>query len=202
MKIVILAEGKTERVFMPVLRCFLKARIAGAPMPKLIPNIYHGRLPKKDKLKRVVETEIRSGADAVIALTDVYTGTTDFHDAADAKAKMRRWVGSNSKFYPHAAQHDFEAWLLPYWPKITKLAKHNKTCPNQRHPECVNHGKPPADHLKELFEAGGCRGSYSKPRDAKRILEGEDLCVAAAVCPELKAFLNRILNLCGASPIP
>ena len=33
--------------------------------------------------------EGRKPADAVIALTDVYTGTDDFTDAADAKAKMR-----------------------------------------------------------------------------------------------------------------
>ena len=38
--------------------------------------------------------------------------------------------------------------------------------------------------------------SYVKPRDAKRILEGKKLRDAALVCPELKAFLNTILELC------
>ena len=68
-------------------------------------------------------------ADAVIALTDVYTGKGDFRDAADAKAKMRNWGGRNDRFYPHAAQHDFEACLLPYWSEIQKVAGHNKNAP-------------------------------------------------------------------------
>jgi hypothetical protein len=58
----------------------------------------------------------------VIALTDVYTGTDDFLDAADAKQKMRAWVGKNDRFHPHVAQHDFEAWLLPFWTDIQSLA--------------------------------------------------------------------------------
>ena len=36
-----------------------------------------------------------------------------------------------------------------------------------------------------------------KTSDADRILRGEDLLVAANACPELKAFLNTILKLCG-----
>lgn len=31
--------------------------------------------------------------------------------AADAKQKMREWVGTEPRFFPHAACHDFEAWL-------------------------------------------------------------------------------------------
>jgi hypothetical protein len=42
----------------------------------------------------------RQPADAAVALTDVYTGTRDFIDAADAKAKMRDWVGENNFLYP------------------------------------------------------------------------------------------------------
>jgi hypothetical protein len=41
-----------------------------------------------------------------------------------------------------------------------------------------------------------------KPRDARRVLEGKDLAVAAAQCGELKAFLNTILSLCGGDLIP
>src|SRR5262249_51208612 len=114
MKIAIIVEGKTEQAFLPHLRAFLKTRLTG-PMPKLDTVRYAGRVPKGEKLKRDVERLLTSGkepADAVIALTDVYTGTTppDFVDAADAKAKMRQWVGPDPRFHPHAAQHDFEAW--------------------------------------------------------------------------------------------
>ncbi len=63
-------------------------------------------------------------------LTDVHTGKTrDFQNAEDAKSKMREWVGRNPKFFPHAAQYEFEAWLLPFWSTIQRLACHNKAAP-------------------------------------------------------------------------
>jgi hypothetical protein len=87
-KIVILVEGRTEKAFMPALRRFLVQRLAGR-MPDLKPQVYNGRIPKQDKLRRTVENYLNE-VDAVIVLTDVYTGTRDFIDAADAKAKMAR----------------------------------------------------------------------------------------------------------------
>ena len=128
------------------------------------------------------------------------TGTRDFAHAADAKAKMHGWVGPNPKFYPHAAQYDFEAWLLPYWSEIQRLANSNRTAPGS-FPERVNHNKPPSHRLEEIFRAGTGR-RYSKILDARRILKGKDLLIAAQACPELKAFLNTILTLCQATPIP
>lgn len=202
MKIAILMEGETERVFIDYLRDFLGPRLQGK-MPKLLPDIYHGRIPKQEKLKSRVEHLLGAGnpdADHVIALTDVYTGTNDFHDAADAKAKMRSWVGPNDHFHPHVAQHDFEAWLLPYWPAIQKLAIHNRAAPAGK-PESVDRIHPPSYHIKEIFSTGKTPRHYTKTRDAKRILEGKDLSIAAAACPELRAFLNRILTLSGGDPV-
>ncbi|WP_367399804.1 DUF4276 family protein [Nevskia soli] len=60
---------------------------------------------------------------------------------------------------------------------------------------------PPSYYLKEIFEIGNCRDSYSKARDANRILRNKDLAVAAAQCPELKSFLNTILTLSGGSAL-
>jgi hypothetical protein len=163
---------------------------------------YDGRIPKENKLRREVELLLSTGIpapNAVIALTDVYTGTNDFLDAADAKTKMRRWVGPNDRFFPHVAQYDFEAWLLPYWEDIRRLAGHNRN-PPPGPPEAVNHDHPPSYHLREIFRIGTCRDGYSKPRDASRILRGKDLTVAAARCPELRAFLNTILTLSGGQP--
>jgi hypothetical protein len=197
MNIAILVEGKTESVFMPKLRDFIKPRVS--QMPRLRAIVYNGRVDKGDKLRRKVEN-LLDEYEAVIALTDVYTGTKDFLNAADAKAKMSVWVGNNPKFYPHAAQHDFEAWLLPFWSTIQELAKYKKSAPSG-HPEQVNHDKPPSYHLKEIFEIGKGRDSYIKTRDAKRILEKNDLLVAAKACPELKSFLNTILSLCGGEII-
>lgn len=203
MKISILVEGKTEMAFKTHLRLFLETKLEGH-MPNLDFYPYDGRIPKEDKLKRVVDKLLSVGApssDAVIALTDVYTGTGDFTDAADAKAKMRQWVGTNARFHPHVALHDFEAWLLPYWADIQKIAGHNKQAPPGP-PENVDHQRPPSYHIKEIFRIGTCRDAYSKPRDANRILRGKDLTVSASRCPELKGFLNRIITLCGGTALP
>ena len=62
----------------------------------------------------------------------------------------------------------------------------------------MNHERPPSYHIRDLFENGTAKRSYSKARDAGRILQGKDLSVAASKCPELKAFLNTILELSGA----
>jgi hypothetical protein len=201
MKIAILVEGKTETGFKAHLIEFLKGRLAGH-MPRLDMVPYDGRIPKQDKLRRTVELLLSTGmpaADAVIALTDVYTGTADFKDAADAKAKMQNWVGPNDRFFPHVAQHDFEAWLLPYWDNIRKIAGHNRKAPAGS-PESVDHARPPSYHIREIFRIGKCRDAYSKPRDANRILQGQDLMIAAKQCPELRAFLNTILTLSGGQP--
>jgi hypothetical protein len=201
-KITVLVEGRTEQAFKPHLLEFLKRRL-----DRRMPNIdfvpCQGRVFKEEKLRRTVENLLRNGrvpSDAVIALTDVYTGTSDFVDATDAKRKMRAWVGNNSKFHPHAAQHDFEAWLLPFWSDIQALAGHNRSAPPGP-PEAVDHSHPPSYHIREIFRTGTCRDDYSKPRDAARILRGKDLAMSANKCPELKAFLITILKLSGAEPL-
>lgn len=204
MKIALIVEGKTEKAFLPHLRLFLQTRLEGN-MPKFDLLPYDGRIPIKDKLKRVVQNLLSgsNAADHVIALTDVYTGSRppDFTDAVDAKNKMRRWVGAEPRFHPHAAQYDFEAWLLPYWPTIQKLARHNQAAPGIN-PEKINHENPPAHRIKAIFEAGQCRDSYIKPRDAGRILRDNDLSVSIAQCTELKAFLNTIISICSGTIIP
>jgi len=188
---------------MPYLRKFLETHLSGR-MPRLDPVPYDGRIPSGDKLRRDV-TNLLSGknpADYVIALTDVYTGTNppDFVDANEARNKMIQWVGDEPRFYPHAAQHDFEAWLLPYWPTIQSLAGHNHRGPTGN-PEQVDHSKPPAHWIREIFEIGQCRDSYVKPRDAGRILRKNDLSVAINQCSELRAFVNRIISVCGGNVI-
>ena len=204
MRIALIVEGKTEKVFLPYLRSFLETRVAGR-MPRLDPLPYDGRIPKGTRLRHVVEkllADKQHPADAVIALTDVYTGSQppEFADAAEAKAKMREWVGEDERFHPHAAQFDFEAWLLPYWEKIKRLAGSNRA-PFGPNPERVNHMNPPARRLQEVFRTGSKKRAYVKTRDAKRILQGEDLLVAAVACAELKGLLNTILSLCEGEQI-
>ena len=202
MKIVLLVEGRTEKAFLPILRAYIHGRLPpDKDRPKLSVNRYDGRIPKQERLKKIVENEVRSGADAVIALTDVYTGSTDFKNADDAKKKMADWCNQHPSFYPHAALHDFEAWLLPYWDEIKTLSGSDRAAPAIS-PESVDHNKPPARLLAEVFLQGSKGRAYSKPRDAARILDKKDLTIAANSCSELKSFLNRILLLCNGTLIP
>jgi hypothetical protein len=122
--------------------------------------------------------------------------SSEFQTAAEAKDKMQEWVGAEDRFFPHVALHDFEAWLLPYWEKIKALTGSNRAAP-AINPETVNHHNPPAHRLAEMYRTGSKSKSYIKPRDAGRILKGENLLVAINACSELKAFVNRILELCG-----
>ena len=202
MKIAILVEGATEMAFREKFREFLQGYL-GQNMPRLKFIACDGRILKEGKLKRVVENLLNNDKyDAVIALTDVYTGTKDFNDAADAKAKMAGWTGNNPNFYPHTALHDFEAWLLPYWSTIQELAIHNRKAPSGS-PETVNHNKPPSYHIQEIFEIGKCKSSYDKPIHGKAILKknDNDLMIAIQACPELKAFVNTIISLCDESQV-
>jgi hypothetical protein len=171
-------------------------------MPKLDLVTCDGRLPTHDKLQRMVANLLsgKNAVDAVIALTDVYTGSREFTGAMDAKNKMRAWVGSEPRFSPHVALHDFEAWLLPYWDAIQRLAGSARASPGAR-PEQVNHDNPPARRLQEVFRTGSKGKAYVKPRDAARILRDSDLTIAAEVCPELRLFLNTILRLCGGTEL-
>lgn len=202
MRIALLIEGQTERAFLSHLRQFLQVRLPGK-MPRLDPVPYDGRIPTGGRLKREVERLLcaaKSPADAVIALTDVYTGTREFTDAQDAKNKMRAWVGDNDRFHPHAAQFEFEAWLLPFWDTVQRLAGHNKAAPGGT-PETVDHLRPPSARIREIFRAGKRGRDYVKPRDADRILRGNNLLDSAQACPELRALLNTILRLCGGEEV-
>jgi hypothetical protein len=193
-RIAIIVEGATEKAFKAVLLEYLSKRLPGA-MPRLRFISEDGRIPTGARLKRDVRHLLDQHYDAVIALTDVYTGTSppEFMNAADARKKMRRWVGMEPRFHPHAAQFEFEAWLLPYWPRIQPLSG-NKRTPPAINPETVNHDRPPAKHLAELFRTGGNKRAYSKTRDGAAILRDQNLEIAADACAELRAFLDTIIR--------
>ena len=190
MIIALIVEGSTEKAFISKLREYLYT-IIPSPVPSLDVVSQQGRLPKRDQLKRLVEQLLRK-ADHVIALTDVYP---DYSDATDAKTKMRQWVGAQERFHPHAAQFEFEAWLLPYWPRIQELAGQNIPAPGGD-PEGVNHNNPPSRRIKDALRRGQGRYDYVKPRDAGRILQGQDLSLAVSHCQELKSLVNSILRVC------
>ena len=203
-KITLIVEGSTERAFLPYLRNYLRPRLPG-PMPVLDAHPYNGRIPTGDNLKRDVALLLsgKNASDHVIALTDVYTGSNPpaFLNAADAKSKMRQWVGDEPRFHPHAAQFEFEAWLIPYWNRIQAIAGHNQAAPSGN-PEQINHNNPPSNRIKTVFLNGSRGKRYKKTIDPGRILKDMDLSIAADRCPELKALLNSILDICGGRLVP
>ena len=127
--IAILVEGATEAALKKPLLSFLTSRLAGR-MPKLDFQPENGRISKGEKLRKIVAILLRDH-DAVIALTDVYTGTVppEFRNASEAREKMRNWVGPEARFHPHAAQYEFEAWLFPYWSRIQAKAGVSRSVP-------------------------------------------------------------------------
>jgi hypothetical protein len=199
-RIAIIVEGATEKAFKHSLDEFLATQPAVIQRPRLKFVAKDGRIPKGNLLKRDVE-RLLEDYDDVIALTDVYTGADprDFDNATDARAKMQQWVGDNPHFHAHAAQYEFEAWLLPFWPQVRKLTGTTLQSPSMT-PETVNHNKPPSAHLKEAYWNGKKRPSR-KVQDAVDILRNQDLASSAKACPELKAFLNTILTLSGGQPL-
>ncbi len=189
MKISILAEGATEKAFEKALRDFIYARLGSAHRPpriKIRPQ--GGAIPTRESLHRVVLHWLNSGEDYVIVLTDIHG--TDFTGADDAKKQILTWVNNDPRVRAHVALRDFEAWLIPYWDELCKIA--GKKAPRPAGPaEKVNHSKPPAHRIRALFTQSN--RNYTKPVTARAILSKYGLERAVESCPELKALTDTIL---------
>ncbi len=196
MKISILAEGATEKAFEKALSDFIYLCLgpdASRPSIKIRPQ--GGAIPTGDKLHRLVQQWLAAGADYVIVLTDIHG--TEFTSADDAKQKILTWVNHHPKVRAHVALRDFEAWLIPYWDDLCKIA--GKKAPKPAGPpEKVNHAKPPAHRIRALFTQGN--RNYTKPVTARAILSKHGLERAVEACPELKALTDTILYFARDSP--
>lgn len=205
-EIVVLCEGATEKGLTGALKAFLDAECSRAGQAKvrltMVPANGGAELLKRDRLTSLVNHHLgRTGVLGVVGLVDVVAPEyrTKFENAADAINTLKGLLPNESRFYAHAAQHDIEAWLLPYWPVACRKVGRTKQAPGAN-PESVNHGHPPSWHFNELYRLGGAH--YDKPRDAAAILRGQDLRVSANACPQFKAFLNTLLGLSGCPQIP
>jgi hypothetical protein len=197
-----LVEGKTETAFKDKLKAFLDTRCEQQGKPKigLRTKPMNTRLMSAGRIRERVTMSLRDPeVVCVIALVDVYPS---FESAQAAKKFLREAVGDKPRFHAHAAQFDFEAWLLPYWDDICKRLGVKKKKPGAN-PEQVNKLKPPSKHLAELYRlAKSRRYSYDKARDGKAILQNKDLTQAANQCPELKSLLNTLLRCAGLDLLP
>lgn len=196
MKIVILAEGDTERAAREHLKRFLDARAAARPKVGLQTSIFDGGLDERGVSGRAEKFLADKTVVGVIALVDVYPQFPG--GAAEAKRTVRAWLPEDPRCEVHVAKHDFEAWLLHGWQAIVKQSGvTSNPKPWGLRPEDINHNNPPAHRLRDLFSQGKPPRKYKKPIDGKKLFEKLDLAQVAAVCPELKAFLNTLLRLSG-----
>lgn len=194
MKIVLLAEGDTERAAREHLKRFLDGRAGSKAKVGLQTSIFDGGLDEKGVRGRAQLFLADDTVLGVIALTDLYPQWRGGPE--EAKRTIRSWLPDDPRCHVHVAKHDFEAWLLHGWQAIIKqsgVASNPK--PWGKHPENINHNNPPAHRLWELFQQGKPPRKYKKPIDGKKLFERLNLEEVGAVCPEFKAFLNTLLQL-------
>lgn len=200
MTIVLLMEGDTEAALKVHLKAFLDQRAALEGKPSVRLKMKPQVARSKGTFQNRVRLELAEpGVTAVVALIDVYP---DYSDAAEAKRILSEKAGSPPNFYAHAAQHDVEAWLLPFWDEICRSLGVSQGRPGE-HPEEVDHDRPPSLHLRELYgRAKNPKRSYSKVTEMRQVLKGRDLKIIADRCPEFKLFLNTLLKLSDLTPLP
>jgi hypothetical protein len=196
MRIVLLVEGRTESVCKPVLKALLDevADARGKPHIGLATRQYNGSgILDAEAVAADAAAHLEQPDTAGVAvLVDVFP---EF-PSADAATEHYCARLRDDRFRAHCALHDFEAWLLPHWKRVYRLA--GKTAPKQcpwSSPERVDLMKPPARVLSELLAP---KHGYEKTRDVQRILRSpDDLRLSAEKCPQLKAFLNTLLEFAG-----
>ena len=198
MRIVLLCEGKTERAFKVALKGFLDRHCEEEQHPRVGLDAIELKGPRAWDCERIVDrlemNAPKSDVLGVVGLVDVYPR---FSDAKEAREYLRNCVKNSDlkgRFHAHAAQHDVEAWLLPFWNDICRRLSVSAKMP-RANPEDVNNGKPPSKHLAELYSRA--RRTYEKVIEAPRILKGHQIEEAATKCPELQSLLNTLKVLCN-----
>ncbi len=200
MTIVLLVEGATETALKHKLKAFLDTRAEREGHPKVALRTRDIMSPSEAKLRGRIRLELRDPqVEAVVGLIDVYP---EFTSATKAKEFLRRAADGEPHFYPHVAQYEVEAWLLPYWDTICQRVGVQQKLPGQ-HPEQVNLNKPPSKRLATLYRLAKPRPrKYVKTIEMAAILHDKDLTIAASQCPELKSLLNTLLTLGNLTPLP
>ena len=195
MTIVLLVEGSTEKTLTDKLKEYLdqQAELAGRPRVALRAGKIKSTEPHAlgQQIKLQLQTQNTA---AVIGLIDVFPHFSDAQAARTFLRQAAERAGVTQHFYPHAAQYDVEAWLLPYWDDICRRIAVRQGAPGGN-PEMVDSIRPPSYRLKELYQRAGRK--YVKTLEMPAILKGKDLSVAAHACFELKSLLNTLLQLCN-----
>lgn len=197
MRIVLLAEGDTERALAEHIKCFLDERAEAAGKPKIALRTKPITLNRGDLRGRIRLELLDPQVVAVVGLVDVYPL---FASAEEAKRFLREASANDPRFYAHAALHDVEAWLLPFWQSICDRIAVRRAAPGA-HPEKVDFDHPPSRRLQELYSLAKPPQKYIKPIEMNAVLRGKDLTIAAEQCPEFRALLNTLLTVSGLEPL-
>jgi len=129
--IVLLVEGATEKAAKEKFKEFLDTRyeLSGKPKVGLETRLLDSRLLKKDVVCDMTQMALsRNEVNGVVELMDVKCAgrPNRFRDARETISFLRSCVPNEPRYRAHAAQYDFEAWLLPYWKTICKKLKVQK----------------------------------------------------------------------------
>lgn len=193
MTIVLLVEGSTEKTVTDKLKEYLDQQAELGGRPRVALRAAKIKSTQLHALGQQIRLQLQTqNTTDVVGLIDVFPR---FTDALAAKTFLRgaaEHAGVKQHFYPHAAQYDVEAWLLPYWDDICRRIG-VKQGPPGGNPEMVDSVRPPSYRLKELYQRAGRR--YVKTIEMPAILKGKDLSIAADACAELKSLLNTLFLL-------
>ncbi|MCH7702092.1 MAG: DUF4276 family protein [Planctomycetes bacterium] len=87
---------------------------------------------------------------------------------------------------------------MPFWDEIAASLGFKASRPKAK-PEDINHKNPPSKRLRALYRRAGY--AYDKVRDGRKWLTADRLERAAKDCPQLKDFLNSLLEFAGAEKL-
>jgi predicted ATPase len=150
--------------------------------------------------RRLEHTELEM-RDLIVMIGANGSGKTSFLDvlsilAASARGNLHDTLqikGGLNEILTRGKARELEIKISMKVPEAQ--SQHNRSAPTAN-PESVNHQKPPAYRIKEIFRLGNCKRDYNKIIDGKAILKKNDLMLSIDACPELKAFVNTIISLC------
>lgn len=203
MKIVVLAEGDTERRALgDFFKRWLADRPQGAQVGVQVVNLKGSSTYVKDLPKKVALHLGMKDVCGVMGLLDLYG--LDLPEpcprSANTPQEKKQWakkhlesVAGNPRFRQHFAVHELEAWLLSD-PSLFPGEIGKSLAAKAGHPEHVNSTTPPAKLLKNLFEKHAKR-SYRKTTDGADLFRKLDPHLAASKCPALRALLDDMLEM-------
>ncbi|MCH7719816.1 MAG: DUF4276 family protein [Planctomycetes bacterium] len=197
MRVVVICEGKTEVTLRPAWTKLVQRRRLTKATAAIKTRAMRGPVCQPKLVRVVGELGAKSDVAGIIVLTDVYPASS----AQEVMGKINRLVAEAAPKAPcrtHVAQFDVEAWAMPFWDEIAASLGFEASRPRAK-PEDINHKNPPSKRLRALYRRAGY--AYDKVRDGRKWLTADRLERAAKDCPQLKDFLNSLLEFAGAEKL-